>query len=313
MIEVKGQGNNIARLIKHSISPSGVQFFTWELEYWRGFHSENMTHRMLSKNASSTRAIKIESAIDNIRKNTGMPIHWGTNNAGMQSKNEMSVDQQEQAKKLWLDSMESVIGFVEKLSDKSTMNGHKQWVGRLLEPYSCIKVVESGTEFANYEALRYHPDAQPEFKDLLHCMITAKQMSTPELLLPGEWHTPYVTTKRINGVLTYWSNEETQIDSETALKISASCCAQVSYRRLDDTIDKALAIFDKLNLHSKQNPAHASPVEHQASPMTDSNCAFDPSTWESGVTHVRKDGSLWSGNLRGWVQYRQLFENQAVW
>lgn len=58
---------------------------------------------------------------------------------------------------------------------------------------------------------------------------------------------------------------------------------------------------------------HASPLEHQATPMDDYSKSFNPDTWQRGITHVRRDGSLWSGNLRGWVQFRQLIPNEAVW
>jgi hypothetical protein len=314
MIEVRGKGNNIARLIKHSVSASGIELLTWELEYWRGWHSENMTHRMLSKNSSSTRAIPISKAIDLIRQNPGMPIHWGLNNPGMQSNVEMDVYQASIAKTKWLEAMESAISFAIELSDKNGINGHKQWVGRLLEAFSCMKVVQTGTEFSNYDALRDHKDAQPEFADLVRCMKKAKAQSTPDLLKAGEWHLPYITTKRIDGKLTYWASDDTQIDLDTARKVSASCCAQASYRKLDDTLEKALDVYEKLKLDgTSDSPKHASPVEHQATPMDSDNIPFNPNTWENGVTHVRRDGSLWSGNFRGWIQHRQLIPNEAVW
>ena len=80
------------------------------------------------------------------------------------------------------------------------------------------------------------------------------------------------------------------------------------------TVEKALDIFEKLKLDGvSSDPKHASPVEHQATPMDDLTIPFNPNTWENGITHVRRDGSLWSGNLRGWVQYRQLIPNESVW
>ena len=39
---------------------------------------------------------------------------------------------------------------------------------------------------------------------------------------------------------------------------------------------------------------------------------FDSSLWENGVTHVSKDGRYWSGNLQGYIQYRQLIPNHDV-
>ncbi len=87
--------------------------------------------------------------------------------------------------------------------------------------------------------------------------------------------------------------------------ISASCCAQVSYRKSDDSYEKALVIFDKL-INSK--PCHASPVEHQATPIFEQRKG-----WNDGITHVDRKGNYWSGNFQGWIQFRQLIPNNACW
>ena len=64
----------------------------------------------------------------------------------------------------------------------------------------------------------------------------------------------------------------------------------------------------------ENDPVHASPIEHQATPMDiDSMCRFEPDTWEPGVTHVSANSDLWSGNLRGWIQHRKLVAKEAVW
>ena len=81
---------------------------------------------------------------------------------------------------------------------------------------------------------------------------------------------PYVMERA--GVLT----------TEEAIKLSASLCAQVSYRKSDMSLSKALLIYDRL-IDSK--PCHASPFEHQASPS--------PKKTDR------------SGNFTGWIQYRQ--------
>ena len=61
------------------------------------------------------------------------------------------------------------------------------------------------------------------------------------------------------------------------------------------------------------DPIHASALEHCAKPIGEANVSFNPDTWEQGVTHVRRDGSLCSGNLVGYVQYRQLFDNHTCY
>lgn len=310
MVEVQCAGNIIVKLLTDSVSSiSGVRIRTFELEYQRMFHSELMTHKMLSKNSSSTRAIPVERAIELVLANTAMPIHWGENNPGMQSKKVLDDVKMQLAKSEWLKLRDSIISYVRVMSDKSGINGHKQWAGRPLEVMSFIKVVLTGTEFENLWHLRDHKDAQPEFRELVRGMRVASDKSTPVVLKPGQWHLPYIDF--INGK--YYSNG-VELDLDTAKRVSASCCAQASYRRLDDSVDKADKIFDMLNLDSDSNdPKHSSPVEHQATPMDDNSIPFNPNTWEYGITHVRRDGSLWSGNFRNWIQFRQLIPNEAKW
>jgi hypothetical protein len=141
-------------------------------------------------------------------------------------------------------------------------------------------------------------------------MHEAHRASKPHLLNPGEWHVPYINTYRslINNELCYSDGKGDDLSAEQALIVSASCCAQVSYRKNDDTLEKAQKIFNQL-IHSK--PAHASPVEHQATPMKSD--ATNYQRWEDGVTHCDRSGHFWSGNLRGWIQHRKLIPDEAVW
>ena len=60
----------------------------------------------------------------------------------------------------------------------------------------------------------------------------------------------------------------------------------------------------------ESDPAHASPVEHPCTVMPE----FDwQSDWPDGVTHVDKNKKGWSGNYKGWIQYRQLLTNLTCW
>lgn len=242
-----------------------------------------------------------------------MPVYWGKNQTGMAAKEELPSDAIEASKCVWLSARDQALSHAKILNE---IGNHKQVANRITEPYQVMKTVVSGTEWRNLYALRNHPDAQPEFQDLVRCMIAACEASTPQLLKPGAWHLPYIVTRvDSDGNATYWVDENTEVDLEIARKVSASCCAQVSYRRLDSSVEKALDVFSKLNIGVKGKLAHASPVEHQATPMAApfARDATSRETWAPGVTHMRRDASLWSGNLRGWIQYRQLIENEAVW
>lgn len=299
--------NIFARVLKDSISPSNKRLITMEIEYPRFILAELNTHRMLSKNSASSRAIPVKTMLEHISKFPAVPVHWGQNKPGMQAGDE--IMQKDRALALWHAAKDSATYYADQMNNLSLA---KQVTNRILEPWMTMKTVISGTEWANFFYLRNHKDAQPEIAALAKAMFAAQQNSTPELLYPGEWHVPYIDTIRhaATGELQYFVGDNI-VDQELAIKVSASCCAQVSYRKTDDSIAKALRIYDQL-INSK--PAHASPVEHQATPIDDKYYT-DPATyaWPNGVSHMTKDGYLWSGNFCDWIQYRKTIHEEAQW
>lgn len=339
-VEVKGKGNITARIIADSVSSvNGKRITTFELEYHRYIHSEFMTHRLISRNSASSRAIPVKAMLGNIKSNPAMPIHWGKNQAGMQAKDELdsplegdSEFQGYSREDYWKEARDIAIIFAEEYN---RMGYHKQIVNRLTEPFQMMKVVATATEWDNFFHLRKHSDSQPEIAELARCMWEALQQSTPEVLQPGEWHTPYVKHHRsaIRGleyiveysgktgyeqeadyVLNVDGQEYQVIPFIDALKISASCCAQVSYRKQDDSLEKAIDIYNRL-VESK--PVHASPFEHQATPSStpyNEHWHTDGSRgWFDGITHVDVSGNFWSGNFKSWIQHRQLIPDNACW
>jgi hypothetical protein len=299
-----------AKIIKRSTCPGRPTITTWELEYPRFILAEVNTHRMLSKNSASSRAIPTKRMIELIMQTPAQPVHWGKNQPGMQAREEFEGIHLEAVKASWMAARDSAVSHL-KVMD--SMGIHKQIANRVVEPYCVMKTVLTGTEFANLEHLRHHEDAQPEFNALLEGMKKEEQQFHLEdivVLAPNEWHVPYVHQSRENGEMCYWSDEfqTKKLEVHEALKLSASCCAQVSYRRLDDSLEKAFDIYNRL---INSDPAHMSPVEHQATPMQTAMGKEIPT--ELGVTHLRKDGSYWSGNLKGWIQHRQVLPNEAKW
>lgn len=317
MITVEGKGGIRAAVIADSINDNGNRITTFEVEYPRFIHSEFMTHRLFSRNAASSRAIPVSKMVDVIRQSYARPIHWGKNQPGMQANEELSSLDIAHAKMTWADALECAIEEAEYLN---TIGAHKQIVNRLLEPFQMIKVVCTATEYDNFFHLRNHPDAQPEIHELARVMYDAISQSEPELLNPGEWHTPYVAhccgpDESLGYYVIDADGNDVHLDAETALKVSASCCAQVSYRLTDNSVDKAIDIYNKL-VESK--PVHASPFEHQATPMEypteyDENLSSYIPPCMDGATHTDRYGNNWSGNLKGWIQHRQLIPDNTCW
>ncbi|CUR44270.1 FAD-dependent thymidylate synthase [Pseudomonas phage VCM] len=303
-----------AKIIAHSIAPNGQMIVTWELEYQRFIHGEFMTHRLFSRNAASSRAIPVATIIKQVEDTPAMPIHWGKNQSGMQAKESLSDPLAYSAKYLWLKAAKYAANIAGALTDVGL---HKQATNRILEPFQTMKTVMTATCMDNFFWLRNHEDAQPEIKELARLMWEALQASTPNKLNPGDWHVPYYN----DGAWVHSHNLEVSpviaVDRfghtlENALAISSSCCAQVSYRKLDDTLEKAQMVYKRL---VDSEPVHASPFEHQATPIEvpDMFCedCQEQSVWEDGVTHVDRNKKFWSGNFIGWIQHRQLIPNNV--
>lgn len=288
-----------AKIVADSVSAQGKRITSFELEYPRFIHSELMTHRVFSRNAMSSRAVPIEKMIEQVMNSPAKPIHWGKNQQGMQAKEELSdtihVDF------YWEELAKEVGGYAAYFSKQGL---HKQVVNRVLEPFQTMKTVLTATEFENFFWLRNHEDAQPEIKKLAEEMLKVMEDSKPILLLPGEWHLPYYGE---HGAL-FGSFSDQEL--EEAKAISASCCAQVSYRKLDDSLEKALKVYERL---VESEPVHASPFEHQATPMPERirKWAPDEILEVAGITHLDKDWNVWSGNFCGWIQHRQLIPNNV--
>ena len=300
-----------AKVIADSVCPQGVRMTTMEIEYPRFILAELNTHRMLSKNSASSRAIPVKAMHEFIRANPATPVSWGKNQPGMKANEDVGSAVATEAEQIWNRAKNDALHWADALAHKLAI--HKQIANRITEPWMTMKTVISGTEWTNFFHLRNHADAQPEIKALAEAMTVAYTTHLPVPLTPGQWHLPYITIAEYvpTGELQYLNNNFDPISLEEAKIVSASCCAQVSYRKNDDSFDKAKKIYDQLIL---SEPVHASPIEHQATPMdVDSMCRFEPDTWQPGVTHVSANSDLWSGNLRGWIQYRKLIRNEAVW
>lgn len=285
-----------AKIIADSISEAGKRITTMQLCYPRFIHAEFMTHRVFSRNASSSRAIPVAKMIEQVRTNPAMPIHWGKNQAGMQANEELAGIELRLARQWWGVAAEEAAHIAEMMA---TSGLHKQVANRILEPFQYIHVIVTATEWDNFFELRCHEDAQPEIHELAVQMRAARAASVPDTLLEGEWHLPYVEEHELSDALGHRCNAEEGWD--LMRRVSAARCCRVSYLKHDGmpaTIEEELALCDRL---IGSRPLHASPFEHQATPDTyHKEGKFGGSDyWEKSYLH---------GNFVGWVQHRKLLE-----
>lgn len=319
-----------AEVIQASVGPNGIPIYTLRMVYPRFIHAENKTHRrikigdetwvveqelglmddpLLSRNAASSRAIPISKMVAQVKNDPAMPVHWGINQAGMQATRELTPKQAADAADWWRS-----LGFVVADAVQTCPHPlHKQILNRTMEAWQWMTVIVTATDWKNFFHLRCHKDAQPEIKLLAELAEKAIAETLPFELQKGELHVPFVERVREEDGLKYLIQGDDEgymfyCSPEDALKVSASCAAQTSFRALDYSLDKAINIYDKL-VESK--PVHASPFEHQAIALPKCD-DIRPRHWQAGITHMDRDCNLWSGNLRGWIQNRQLINGHEV-
>ena len=283
-----------AKIIADSISEAGKRITTMQVKFHRFILSEVNTHRVFSRNFSSSRAIPTKKLLEQVRNDPAMPVHWGKNQAGMQASEELDELTKDAAKGQWRVAAFDAARCAESLS---ILGAHKQIVNRIIEPYVWANGIVTSTEWENWFELRAHSDAQPEIHELALRMQDAMAASSPRLLKAGEWHLPYITDEERED--SFYQIEANK-SSNMLAKISAARCCRVSYLKHDGTkadVNDDLHLFQRL---AGAEPKHYSPLEHQATPdeIVPGN-SMVMASWKHPELH---------GNFKGWCQYRRMDE-----
>ncbi|MEH1786912.1 MAG: FAD-dependent thymidylate synthase [Nostoc sp.] len=263
-----------AEIIADSINvETGDRLTTFVLEYHRFIHSEFMTYRVFSRNASSSRAIPVDKMIDRVLSKEVEPLHWGKNQKGMQARAVLDEDEREKARDAWDNARYQAVIHAREMVK---IGVHKQIVNRLLEPFSTITVVCTATNYENFFEQRCHPDAQPEIQMLAAEMKFVYTASFPKKLNPGDWHLPFFNPEN-----------DSHLSLSQRLKVCTGRSARVSYLNHAGVRHEN----DDVRLHDDlldSTPKHLSPFEHCAV------AAASPGKY---------------ANLSGWKHYRYLLEN----
>lgn len=310
-----------AIIIADSISSeTSERVTTFQLRYPRVVHSEMRTHRVFSRNASSSRAIPIKTLMGQVENTPFVPLSLGKNGKGMQAKEDLDAATATLVRQVIYEGRQQALDLVQRLSD---LGVHKQVANRYTEPWQWISVLVTSTDYENWFALREHPDAEPHIQHLAGLMLQAYNASTPVVKEPGQWHLPYMDETvpgdaatmmevgQINGAPEVWFHDAFHVwardrfleDREEDIlmrypdllraAISAGRCARTSYKTFQGTSDIAEDLRLFLSL-AQGMPMHASPLEHQVMFYP-----TDPSVRQFG-------GNL--SNTGAIVQFRKLFK-----
>lgn len=261
-----------AKVILDSISPEGTRLTTLEVTFHRFILSEFNTHRVFSRNSASSRAIPVSKQVEKIVHDPALPHCYKYNQSGMQAAELMSEDDAATAEEIIMNLRLEVAAAVEDLNRLGGKGLHKQWANRYLEPWMWHTVIVTATDWKGFWNQRVSELAQPEIDAAARAMLIAFTGSTPKFLDVGEWHTPYIQPE-----------EYDEFSLEDRKQVSAARCARVSYLTQDGVrdVEKDFELYSRL---VTANPAHYSPLEHVATPVTES---LNP-----------------LGNFEGWAQLR---------
>lgn len=338
-IVVEGKAGIRVEVVLDSISEAGKRITTFLVDHPRIVHAEELKHRMFSFSAASSRAIPFNKMTEQL---TGKPVRFGGAQAGMQDNGEHDsvvycdynfngVVGEFTKEAAWQSAKQDAVKWAKAFADAGF---HKQVYNRLTEPFQMIRVLVTATETDNFFWLRNDAAADPTLQEQARCMYEAMQQSEPTVLKAGEWHLPFVeymnTLKEFDADDNIiWGDQEFYVGSfedntvkmltlDEAIKVSCARCAAISFRNTDYDLEKSLQVYDRLVNGDK---VHAGALEHCASPMEDEyegspcgpdvNISLEPHTWQEGISHMDKQGNLWSGNFKGWIQFRKTIPNEC--
>lgn len=296
-----------ATVVLDSVSNAGVRLATIEAVHPRFILAEVNTHRHLTRNGASSRAIMFERMVEAIRAGFARPLRWLMNKPGMVATEPMDDVLAGECDAIWLDAMEDAIKHAMRLNARGAS---KQYVNRLLEPWMMQKTLLSSTRWANFFKLRDEPTAQPEFQELARAMKAALAQSKPVLrhlhhVYDADWHLPYVQVGELKHVQDLLDKGKATAPFEalastyspevrTMMGMSVARCCRVTTQMLDGSkpsVEKDMKLVAKLMV----DPLHASPFEHVAAPLQTNRSV--PSV---------------TGNFHGWAQLRKMLPGEAL-
>ncbi|MAT89635.1 MAG: hypothetical protein CMC35_02990 [Flavobacteriaceae bacterium] len=304
-----------ATIIADSKDVRGNRITTFVITFPRIVLAEFNTHRMLSKNSASSRAIPFKKMFEKVQNDPFVPIRFQEDHKGMQGTKYLEGRNHDLAVSSWLRARTSVLEEAIMLNRNNKVT--KQICNRLLEPWGWHTAITTATEWENFYALRHHPQAEIHIAKLAECMLDAANASTPVSLSQGEWHIPFGDDLE-EALSLYYDDSNGNPDryneiavkaavEDSLIKVATARCARVSYMNFDGTNDFEADI----KLHDRlASMGHWSPFEHCARAMDSeeyyildeedlNNCSYAADRIES------LDG--WSGNFRGFTQYRKMF------
>lgn len=189
-----------AKVVADSVSPTGKRLTTLEVVFPRMILSEFNTHRMLSKNSASSRAIPAVKQLRKILDYPYVPNYIGINESGMQASKFLSGDDLKHAQEnVYLKRDRAIVGALEDLVGRSYVRtAFGATLGNVLVngfDGQALESVESIlTHYKNVIS-----DSKKEDYEFPEGFLNIHKQTINRYLEPFMWHTVVVTA-------TEWGN-----------------------------------------------------------------------------------------------------------
>lgn len=300
-----------ARVIADSVSEQGVRLTTMEVVFPRFILAELNTHRMLSRNSASSRAIPTELLIERVRHDPFVPETFNHRVKGMGVGAPLEITAAAQSRQAWIQAARNAADTAEQLVG---LNVDKSRANRLLEPFLWHTAIISATEWDNFFGLRIHPGAQPEMQITAKAMLDAMDQSDPQILSPKQWHLPLISAEELRTLCDYRDVPDALYAGiiEEYKLVSVRRCARVSWDKHNDDEEWAVSISKALELKGN---GHLSPFEHIARPLTIDDIHNDGNPFGSIPMGIVNDDlrpeNVFVGNMKGWMQFRKEVDHES--
>ena len=320
-----------AKIVADSVSPQGDRLISVLCTFPRIIHAEMMTHRMFSRNASSSRAVPVDKMIKAVRENTFCPFEFQKAHKGMQGFEYFTGKDKEDCIKLWLESAELALQQAEKMKEKGIT---KQVINRILEPYQYYTVLITGSKegWQNFFNLRcpfykligldeenvksrkewlekiqfssaLHPSMYPK-TDVEWLQINKGQAEIHIMDLAEKIYDAVneSTPKQLQAgewhIPMISDLESLKLSTDDQIKLSVGRAANTSYTVVGD--EKELTLEHAIKIHDKcVELVHSSVFEHCARAMTNEEFVSFTKTIHSTSNKVEKtnQGGLRQGEV----------------
>ena len=184
-----------ATIAADSVNTQGDRLTSLLVTFPRILLSEVNTHRMLSKNTSSSRAIPFKKMVEAVENNPFIPIAWQKDHKGMQGTEYLNEEEVERAELQWIQASKNAINSARMLNSNYfgvTKNlVTKQICNRLLEPFMWTTMLITGSRegWDNFFSLRC-----PQYEDQITGKIVKSRKEISPLNEYGEYPKYYDDT-----------------------------------------------------------------------------------------------------------------------